>query len=206
LQKSEEGKMVNEEGTPKIRIIKKYQNRKLYDTKDSCYITLDEIAKLIKKGEDVTVIDNKTKNDVTSIILTQILVDQEKSQKSILPLSMLKSIIRDSRGSLFDFIQRYVTAGFDSESGSKNEAERYLEKLVSRGEITKTESKSLLKEIEGTQKQSFDELKKQIDSVISSTLREISNLPALESNINNLYTKLEDSEARIKNYEKTLEQ
>ncbi len=198
--------MGKEEMTPKIRIIKKYQNRKLYDTKDSCYITLDEIAKLIKKGEDVTVIDNKTKNDVTSIILTQILVDQEKSQKSILPLSMLKSIIRDGRGSLFDFIQRYVMQSFNSEKESKDEAERYLDKLVSRGEITKTESKTVLKELEGTSQQTFEELKKQIDSVITSTLRDISNLPALESNINNIYTKLEQIESRLSQYEKTLNQ
>lgn len=197
--------MVINEETPKIRIIKKYQNRKLYDTKDSCYITLDEIAKLIKKGEDVTVIDNKTKNDVTSIILTQILVDQEKSQKSILPLSMLKNIIREGRGSLFDFIQRYVIAGFNSEKDSKVEAERYLDKLVSRGEITKTESKSLLKELEGTKDQSFDELKKQIDQVITSTLKEISNLPSLESNINEIYSKLQNIETKLSSFEKTMD-
>ena len=113
--------MHNDEITTKVRIIKKYQNRKLYDTKESCYITLDEIAKLIKKGEDVTVIDNKSKNDVTSIILTQILVDQEKSQKSILPLSMLKHIIREGRGSLFDFIQRYVILGYNTAGESKEQ-------------------------------------------------------------------------------------
>jgi polyhydroxyalkanoate synthesis repressor PhaR len=90
------------------RIVKKYQNRKLYDTKDSCYITLDDIAKMVKRGEEVKVVDNKTKGDVTSIILTQILVEQEKATKSILPLTMLRDIIQKGQGSLFDFIQRYV--------------------------------------------------------------------------------------------------
>ena len=195
-----------DEAATKIRIIKKYQNRKLYDTKDSCYITLDEIAKLIKRGEDVTVIDNKSKNDVTSIILTQILVDQEKSQKSILPLTMLKNIIRDGRGSLFDFIQRYVMLGFNSSDESRDEAARYLDKLVSRGEITKTEGKTVLKEIEGTTDMNFASLKKQIDEVITKTLRDISNLPSLESNINEIYTKLENIESKITNFEKNLNQ
>src|SRR5258705_14009992 len=107
--------MSTESNLQGARIIKKYQNRKLYDTKDSCYVTLDEIAKLIRKGEDVCVIDNRTKNDVTSLILTQILVDQEKSAKSILPLTMLRDIIQRGHGSLFDFIQRYVLLGIDSE-------------------------------------------------------------------------------------------
>src|SRR5436190_2006564 len=106
----------------KTRVIKKYQNRKLYDTKDSCYITLDEIAGLIRKGEDVQVVDNRTKADVTSIILTQILVDQEKANKSILPLTMLKDIIQRGQGSLFEFIQRYVLMGVDSEQEKHAEA------------------------------------------------------------------------------------
>jgi polyhydroxyalkanoate synthesis repressor PhaR len=194
----------NEELNQRIRIIKKYQNRKLYDTKDSCYITLDEIAKLIKKGEDVTVVDNKTKNDVTSIILTQILVDQEKSQKSILPLSMLKSIIREGRGSLFEFIHRYVILGYNSAPEDKEEAERYVDRLVSRGEITKTEGKTVLKELEGTQEQSFDELKKQIDEVVSKTLKDISNLPMLESNITEIYNKLESIETKLSSFEKNI--
>lgn len=197
--------MNRDESSPKVRIIKKYQNRKLYDTQDSCYITLDEIAKLIKKGEDVTVIDNKTKNDVTSIILTQILVDQEKSQKSILPLSMLKNIIREGRGSLFDFIQRYVILGFNSAKESKEEAERYLDRLVSRGEITKNESKTVMKEIENSS-ESYNEFKNQIDEIVTKTLKDISNLPSLESNINDIYNKLESIESKLKDFEKTIQQ
>ena len=195
----------NDEANSNLRTIKKYQNRKLYDTKDSCYITLDEIAKLIKKGEDVTVIDNKTKNDVTSIILTQILVDQEKHQKSILPLTMLKNIIRDGRGSLFDFIQRYVIMGLNSSKEVQDEATRYLDRLVSRGELTKTEGKSVLKELEDKNSQSYEELKKEIDEVVTKTLKDIAYLPSLESNINEIYSKLEGIESKITNFEKNLE-
>ncbi len=62
-----------------VKIIKRYQNRKLYDTHESSYVTLDEIAKMIKSGEDLRVIDNKTKNDITASTLTQLLYESENS-------------------------------------------------------------------------------------------------------------------------------
>ena len=64
--------------TMRTKIIKRYQNRKLYDTQQSCYVTLDDIAKMIRSSEDVMVIDNKTKNDITAATLTQIIFEAEK--------------------------------------------------------------------------------------------------------------------------------
>ncbi|HLG19494.1 MAG TPA: polyhydroxyalkanoate synthesis regulator DNA-binding domain-containing protein [Bdellovibrionota bacterium] len=189
-------------GENQARIIKKYQNRKLYDTKDSCYVTLDEIAKLIKKGEDVCVIDNKTKADVTSIILTQILVDQEKNAKSILPLTMLKDIIQHGQGSLFDFIQRYVLLGFDTEKGRHEEAERYIDRLVARGELSKVEAKNLLKEVLETPSRDQNDLDQFIGERVTSTLREVSKLDEIEQNITSLTSKLESIETKITDLER----
>lgn len=62
------------------RVIKRYANRKLYDTSRSCYITLDEIATLVREGETIRIIDNKTKEDLTSVTMAQILVEEEKRQ------------------------------------------------------------------------------------------------------------------------------
>ncbi len=179
------------------RVIKKYQNRKLYDTRDSCYITLDEIAKLIQKGEDVTVIDNRTKNDVTSIILTQILVDQEKSQKSILPLSMLKQIIRGGSGSLFDFIQRYVVLGMENENDSQAEATRYIERMVSRGEITKAEGKVLLNQLAVQSAKNLEQLQNRINDTIEKTVRRASNLGQIEDKIARLNERIDHLESTV---------
>jgi polyhydroxyalkanoate synthesis repressor PhaR len=62
------------------RTIKRYANRKLYDTSRSCYITLEEIAELVKGGEQIRIIDNKSKEDLTSVTMAQILVEEEKRQ------------------------------------------------------------------------------------------------------------------------------
>lgn len=184
-----------------VRVIKKYQNRKLYDTKDSCYITLDEIATLIRKGEDVTVVDNRTKADVTSIILTQILVDQEKANKSILPLTMLKNIIQRGQGSLFDFIQRYVLLGVDSEGERQVEAERYIDRLVTRGELTKAEGKTLLKEVLETSEKNRTDFDQYVGTQVAATLKETTPLSDLERSVVALTQKVETLQRKLAEYE-----
>jgi len=82
------------------RHIKRYSNRKLYDMNESRYVTLEEVALFIQNGEEVQIIDNKTKEDITSVTLAQIVYEQEKKRKNFLPVGTLKSIIRSS-GRLF---------------------------------------------------------------------------------------------------------
>lgn len=90
------------------KIIKRYQNRKLYDTHESSYVTLDEIAKMIKSGEDLRVIDNKTKNDITAATLTQLLYESERKSKTQPSVELLKEIIRHGDGSFSGYIQAKV--------------------------------------------------------------------------------------------------
>jgi polyhydroxyalkanoate synthesis repressor PhaR len=90
------------------KIIKRYQNRKLYDTHESSYVTLDEIAKMIKGGEDLRVIDNKTKNDITAATLTQLLYESERKAKTQPSVELLKEIIRHGDGSFSGYIQAKV--------------------------------------------------------------------------------------------------
>ncbi|MBX9769340.1 MAG: polyhydroxyalkanoate synthesis regulator DNA-binding domain-containing protein, partial [Bdellovibrionales bacterium] len=65
-------------GKPTAKVIKRYQNRKLYDTQQSCYVTLEDIAKMIRGNEEVTIVDNKTKRDITASTLAQIIFEAEK--------------------------------------------------------------------------------------------------------------------------------
>lgn len=107
-----------------IKIIKRYQNRKLYDTHESSYVTLDEISKMIKNGEDLRVIDNKTKNDITASTLTQLLYESEKKSKTQPSVELLKEIIRHGDGSFSGYIQAKLSselAKFDSEDNASKE-------------------------------------------------------------------------------------
>ena len=101
-----------------VKIIKRYQNRKLYDTHESSYVTLDEIAKMIKNGEDLRVIDNKTKNDITASTLTQLLYESERKAKTQPSVALLKEIIRHGDGSFSGYISAKLShelAKFDDE-------------------------------------------------------------------------------------------
>ncbi len=88
-----------------VRIIKRYQNRKLYDTFQSCYVTLEEIAQIVREGNEIQVIDNKTKNDITYMTQIQLLFDQER--KSLKPgdTELLKRVIRSTEGTLTGYIK-----------------------------------------------------------------------------------------------------
>ena len=88
----------------KAKVIKRYGNRKLYDTEQSSYVVLNDIAKMIRNEEEVRVIDNETKDDITSATLTQIIFGAEKKSSYSAPLDILKSIIKKGDGSFSNFL------------------------------------------------------------------------------------------------------
>lgn len=77
-----------------IRLIKRYESRKLYDTEESRYVSLDEIATWIRQGQEVRVQDNATNNDVTSQTLTQIILDEGRKGTSFIPSELLHDLVR----------------------------------------------------------------------------------------------------------------
>src|SRR5437764_9492897 len=98
------------------KVIKRYTNRKLYDTVESRYVTLDEIAQMIKGGAEVKIIDNRSKEDLTSVTLAQIIFEEEK-KRSQMPLGVLREIIRHGGEAVAGFYQEKVgsrlTAGLE---------------------------------------------------------------------------------------------
>lgn len=90
--------------TKQPKIIKRYGNRKLYDTEQSSYVVLKDIAKMIRNNEDVRIIDNETKDDITNSTFTQIIFVSEKNASCSTPLDILKNIIMKGDGSLSNFL------------------------------------------------------------------------------------------------------
>ena len=88
------------EQAPPKRVIKRYSNRKLYDTKDSTYVTLLNIAEMVRAGEDVQIIDNATKEDKTDVTLALIISEELKARPRGIPLATLKALIRNRSGKL----------------------------------------------------------------------------------------------------------
>ena len=93
-------------------LIKKYGNRRLYDTSDSRYVTLDELAAKIRSGVDLRIVDAQTSEDLTQATLTQIVLETGNAAK-FLPVQLLTQMIRLSDDALAEFFSRYVTGALD---------------------------------------------------------------------------------------------
>ena len=94
--------------------IKKYGNRRLYDTSRSRYINLDEIAALVRNGTEVQVVDVKTGEDLTRVTLTQIITENAKDQPTGLPLELLRQLVMASDHVGQEFIMWYLKSAFDT--------------------------------------------------------------------------------------------
>ncbi len=103
-----------------IRIIKRYESRKLYDTEESRYVSLEDLAKWVRDGQEVKVIDNSTSADVSAQILTQIILDEGKRGTSFLPAELLHELVRAGEkavstgvGRVQDKVDHLVQASID---------------------------------------------------------------------------------------------
>jgi polyhydroxyalkanoate synthesis repressor PhaR len=96
------------------RVIRKYPNRRLYDTSAGRYVNLEEVAALIRAGEDVQVLDAKTGEDVTRAVLTQIIVEDSKSSGVGLPVDLLRQLIQATDRAGQEFLTWYLKSAFDA--------------------------------------------------------------------------------------------
>jgi polyhydroxyalkanoate synthesis repressor PhaR len=95
-------------------IIKKYANRRLYNTESSSYITLDHLAQMTREGRDFKVIDAKTEDDITHNILTQIIMEEENRGQTMLPVSFLRQLISLYGDSMQSMVPQYLEASMDA--------------------------------------------------------------------------------------------
>jgi len=101
------------EKTEEPVIVKKYANRRLYNTRSSSYITLDDLARMTRNGIDFQVLDAKTGNDITHSILTQIIMEEEASGEQMLPVGFLRQLIAMYGNSMQSMMPQYLEASMD---------------------------------------------------------------------------------------------
>jgi polyhydroxyalkanoate synthesis repressor PhaR len=100
--------------SPETIVIKKYANRRLYDTSTSRYINLEDIAALVRNGKELRVVDAKTGEDLTRVTLTQIIVEDAKEQPTGLPLELLRQLIVASDRVGQEFVMWYLKSAFEA--------------------------------------------------------------------------------------------
>ena len=122
--------------------IKRYPNRKLYNTNTKRYITLDAIASLIREGELVQVVDHNTGEDLTALTLSQIIFEQEKKRSGFLPTSILTGLIQ-SGGETLGTIREKIGAPLSLFGPVEEEIDKRVQELINRGELAREEGAKL---------------------------------------------------------------
>lgn len=100
-------------------VVRKYENRRLYDTSSSRYVNLPEIAQLVREGNEVQVVDAKSGEDITRVILTQIIHEDARQKKGELPLPFLRELVVTSDRAFRDFVAWYADAALSAQRGAR---------------------------------------------------------------------------------------
>ena len=125
-----------------MRVIKRYPNRKLYDTEAKQYITLDQSVTQIRNGAEVQVVDHATGDDLTAVTLTQIIFDQEKKRKGFLPQSVPMGLVDDLAAPL-STLQQTLASPLGLARHVDDEIDERLQALTRRGELAVEEARKL---------------------------------------------------------------
>ena len=102
-------------------IIKRHGNRRLYNTETKGYVSYADLAELVRDGRDLKVVDSTTKEDVTKAVLIQVILEEEKNKKTILPTEFLFQILRSREESVQDFFKNHLAASFNAYLKTKEE-------------------------------------------------------------------------------------
>lgn len=110
-----------------VAIVKKYANRRLYNTASSSYVTLDDLSKMVREGENFVVYDAKTGEDLTRSILTQIIMEEDGKGRNLLPTNFLRQLIRYYDDSLRAFLPRYLEMSMENFANNQDQIRHYIE-------------------------------------------------------------------------------
>ena len=174
------------------KVIKRYTNRKLYDTVESRYVTLEEIAEMIKGGAEVKIIDNRTKDDLTSVTLAQIIFEEEK-KTSKMSLKTLLGLIR--HGS--EVAQQLVDgAGGDLRErvdAVRQAAEQRVQSILARGQQTGERARELV----SASQEAVAALQKRIDERVRAAAEGVQNLPEVKRQLDDISARIAALEAKL---------
>jgi polyhydroxyalkanoate synthesis repressor PhaR len=201
------------------KIIKRYANRKLYDTVQSCYVTLEDIAEMIKTGEEIRILDNKSKEDLTAVTFAQIIFEEEKKVAKM-PLMLLREIIQNSGDAIGEFLQKKL---HDPVNQIKGDVEKRVSNLVRNekdiddddaqepaippidestqddlgGQAQEEKDAKSVRAFVFSTTEAFDSLQRRIDEKVNKTLSAMSHLGQVGRDMDILRARVERLEKRL---------
>jgi len=181
--------------------IKKYANRKMYDITDKRYITMDQLSKLIKSGEEVSIIDNSTGDDLTSAIVSQLIGREKDGKDRGVSPHVLMQLLRKGGGTLSDYAKKYTSLWQHAFTMAEDEVDKLVNRLVKEKELSRSEGSKLKKEIINYTDSLKNWISDSIDKRISEAL-DVMHLPTKDM-VNQLSDRVDALAQKIENLEKS---
>jgi polyhydroxyalkanoate synthesis repressor PhaR len=175
------------------KIIKRYTNRKLYDTVESRYVTLDEIADMVKAGAEVRILDNRTKEDLTSVTLAQIIFEEEK-KTSKMSLRTLKDLIRHGGERAAQIVEDTQAELRGRVEAVRQAAEQRVRTLIDAGDKAK--------EMVTASQEAVAQFQRRVDERVRTVLDGMANLSELRRDITQLSERIADLEKKLSDLDK----
>jgi len=179
--------------------IKKYANRKLYDTTDKKYVSRTHLSELIKKGKDIIIIDNETGEDITASIVSSLIATKKGKAGDAVPSGVLIQLFRKGGNALTDYAKKYVSFWQRSFALAEDEIDDMVKGLVKNKEISKSEGSRLKKEIIGFTTSLKEWISETIDNKVKKVLS-ATNL-ATKDQVSELSERIKILEKKLKKFE-----
>lgn len=179
--------------------IKKYANRKLYDTTDKAYITMARLSELISSGNDVEIIDNKTGEDLTASIVSQLIARNAGDKGRSVSSGILIQLFRKGSSALAEYSKKYVSVWHSAFTMAEDEVDAVVKRLVQNRELTRSEGSRLKQEVAGV----TASLKTWIAETIERRLTDMLNAMnlATKDQVAGLTARIQQLEHRLDRYE-----
>lgn len=182
------------------RIVKRYSNRKLYDTRESRYVTLLQIAEMVRAGEEVQIIDNATKDDLTEVTLAQIIYEEQKQHSRSVPLQTLRDLIHQRGEKLMTQLREGPLGRLlphERDAQNVDDHETYGGTPAKDDKVSGEPKKTLLDQ----SREAFEGIQAKIDERVKSALASFSPFQQLQSEVSRLSAKIEELEAKLRKAE-----
>lgn len=161
----------DEGGSGSVRLIKRYSNRKLYDTAAKVYVNLDEIAEMVRGGLEVKVVEKESGEEITGLVLSQVLYEGERKNKGSAPLSLLKEIIAKGGSGVVDGLRKVWQTG--TMLLDPREIEKNVRQFIATGLMSRDEGERLRIDLLGRARDFKDRVDGMVDERIRKALQRL---------------------------------
>ena len=172
------------------RSVKRYANRKLYDTTSSRYVSLEDVASFVREGDEVEVMDNESGEDLTAVTLAQIILEDERKKRSPLSLSVLEDLVRNGG----DAIASATRQGIEAIGEIRERAEKRVSSLVPEA----ASPSELIDEVLENSRRRIEDLQKRVDEGLKESVNRLRAIPGIGPEVDRIESGLKDLEARVR--------